>query len=104
MGGRPGWAEGACSADAGGGGAGVCAAPERSGRAALSPGSGPECRAGRRADPGSPWERAAGAAHFERPAAGSGEDAGLHPGCLVLREALRVETGRGIQHDGLMDA
>lgn len=80
MGGRPGWAQGACSAGAEGGGAGVCAAPERFGQAALSPGSGPELHVARRADPGSPWEQAAGAAHFERPAAGPGEDAGLPPG------------------------
>lgn len=42
MGGRPGWGEGACSAGVGGGGADVCAASEHSGRAKLSPGSGPE--------------------------------------------------------------
>lgn len=46
MGGRPGWGEGACSAGAGGGRAGVCAASEHSVQAALSPGLGPELHAG----------------------------------------------------------
>lgn len=42
MGGRPGWGQGACSADVEGGGAGACAAAERFGLAVLSPGLGLE--------------------------------------------------------------
>lgn len=80
MGGRPGWWPGACSAGAGDVQAGVRAASEHSGRAALSPGLGLGLRADSLPDPGNPWERAAGPGHPGGFAAGPGGDAGRPPG------------------------
>lgn len=64
MSGRPGWGEEVCSAGVGCGGAGVCAASEYSGQGVLRPGLRLELHVDLQMDPGNPWGRAAGAAHF----------------------------------------
>lgn len=84
-GGRPGWGEGACSASDEGVRAGVCAASEGSEWVAQGPGLEPGFHVDQQAVPGNSWVPAAYAAHFERPAAGSGVDAGLRPGLRGLR-------------------
>lgn len=92
-GGRPGWGEGACSASDEGVRAGVCAASEGSEWVAQGPGLEPGFHVDQQAVPGNSWVPAAYAAHFERPAAGSGVDAGLRPGLRGLR-ALDKATGQ----------
>lgn len=92
-GGRPGWGEGACSASDEGVRAGVCAASEGSEWVAQGPGLEPGFHVDQQAVPENSWVPAAYAAHFERPAAGSGVDAGLRPGLRGLR-ALDKATGQ----------
>lgn len=84
-GGRPGWGEGACSASDEAVRAGVCAASEGSEWVAQGPGLEPGFHVDQQAVPENSWVPAAYAAHFERPAAGSGVDAGLRPGLRGLR-------------------
>lgn len=84
-GGRPGWGEGACSASDEGVRAGVCAASEGSEWVAQGPGLEPGFHVDQQAVPENSWVPAAYAVHFERPAAGSGVDAGLRPGLRGLR-------------------
>lgn len=92
-GGRPGWGEGACSASDEGVRAGVCAASEGSEWVAQGPGLELGFHVDQQAVPENSWVPAAYAAHFERPAAGSGVDAGLRPGLRGLR-ALDKVTGQ----------
>lgn len=58
----------------------MCAASEHSGLVVLGPGLGLEHHVEWWLDPGNQWEWAAGAARFERPAAGPGDDAVLPSG------------------------
>lgn len=92
-GGTPGWGEGACSASDEGVRAGVCAASAGSEWVAQGPGLELGFHVDQQAVPENSWEPAAYAAHFERPAAGSGVDAGLRPGLRGLR-ALDKATGQ----------